>query len=310
MIRTQFVLAGSLAIASVLIGCSKEKEAATPAQGAVGAEQSSTFRFVPQDRSFTQKTTDSKTVSSPGTSFSSEMQGQYTWDITAKRASNNAATYSAQLRNVLIRFNDQNAVNETPAPNEVKVQVDGTGQVLSVTGAETIGQGLVAKLPPEQREGARIIIDDAAKTAVAERFQLTVSDLQGRPTALGSTWTVSAPQAGGPVRSKTWKVQGKEMCGTMQCLRVESTYDIDSEAIASQLRGDLVGLKADESGQMQAVTLSDVSVNAHDSILVEPNTLFLHKARFEQTARVILEKEGTRKPMLITEVRELETSPR
>jgi hypothetical protein len=309
MIRTQFVLAGSLAIASVLIGCSKEKEAATPAQGAVGAEQSSTFRFVPQARSFTQKTTDSKTVSSPGTSFSSEMQGQYTWDITAKPSSNNAATYSAQLRNVLIRFNDQNAVNETPAPNEVKVQVDGNGQVLSVTGAETIGQGLVAKLPPEQREGARIIIDDAAKTAVAERFQLTVSDLQGRPTALGSTWMVSAP-AGGPVRSKTWKVQGREMCGTAQCLRVESTYDIDSEAIAAQLRGDLVGLKADESGQMQAVTLSDVSVNAHDSILVEPNTLFLHKARFEQTARVILEKEGTRKPMLITEVRELETSPR
>ncbi len=309
MNRTQFVLASSLALSFAILGCSKEKEPTTPAQGEVGAEQSSTFRFVPQDRSFTQKTIDSKTVSSPGTSFRSEMKGEYTWDITAKRQSDNTAMYSAQLRNVLLRLNDQNAVNEQPASNQIQVKVDGSGRVLGVTGAETLAQGLVAKLPPEQREGARAIIDDAAKTAVAERFQLTVADLAGRPTALGSSWQVQAP-TGGAVRSKTWKVQGVEMCGTAQCLRVESTYDIDSEAIAQQLRGDLLGVSVDASGQAQTVTLSDVTVNANDSILVEPNTLFLHKARFEQTARVILEKEGTRKPMLITEVRELETQPR
>jgi hypothetical protein len=275
----------------------------------VGAEQSGTFRFVPQDRSFTQRTIDSKTLSSPGTSFRSEMRGEYTWDITAKREGNNSAVYTAQLRNVLIRLNDQNAVNETPAANEIQVRVDGTGRVLGVTGADTLGQGLVAKLPPEQRESARAVIDDATKTAVAERFQLTVADLQGRPTALGSSWKVKS-QTSGPVRGKTWTVQGTEMCGSVQCLRVESTYDIDSEAIASQLRGDLIGQTVDESGTTQSVTLSDISVNAHDSVLVEPNTLFVHKARFEQTARVILEREGTRKPMLITEVRELETQPR
>ncbi len=255
-----------------------------------------------------QKTVDTKTISAPGTSFSSEVKGEYTWDVSGKQKGANAQ-YSAELRRVVLRINGQNAVDETPASNEVQVQVDGKGRVIGVTGADTLAQGIVGRLPPEQQKTARGLIDDAAKTAIAERFQLTVGDLEGRPTSLGSSWTISTPD-GGPVRSKTWKVQGVEVCGSEQCLRVESSYDIDSAAISEQLRGDLAGYLVDEDGAVHEVQLSDVTVQARDSIVVEPNTLFLHSARFEQTARVVMEQQGKRSPMLITQVRELTTMPR
>ncbi len=309
MSRIHWVLVGSLALSGAALGCSKDKEPATPAQGAVGAEQGSgTFRFAPKDQQFTQTTVETKTVSSPGSTFTSEVKGEYTWDIVAKREGD-AANYSAELRRVVLRINGQNAVNEAPPDNEVNVQVDRNGQVTGVTGADSLAQGLIGRLPADERQNAQALLADVAHTAIAERFQLTVGDLQGRPTALGSTWTVPA-QAGGPVRSKTWKVQGVEVCGSEQCVRVNATYDIDSQAISQQLQGDLVGSSVSASGQAEPVTLSDVTVTAQDSILVEPSTLFLHQARFEQTARVILEQSGRRQPMLISEVRDLRTQPR
>src|SRR5262245_17234725 len=103
MNRIHCVLVGSLALSLAALGCSKEHEGA-PAQGAqgvVGAEQGvgSTFRFVPQSRSFTQTTVDTKTLSQPGSSFSSEIMGEYTWAITGK-PEGTAATYSAELQRV------------------------------------------------------------------------------------------------------------------------------------------------------------------------------------------------------------------
>lgn len=301
------VLVSALAISAAGLGCSKQSESTTPAQGAVGAE-GSRFRFVPTDRDFTQTTVDSRTISSPGSSLSSTMKGEYTWDVSTE-PEESFATYSAQLRRVVLSINGQNAVNQVPAENEVQIRVDNAGRVQRVTGTESLGQGLTAQLRPEQQAGARALIDEAAKTAVVERFQATVADLQGRPTALGSKWTVQS-QAGGPVRSKTWTVRGVEVCGSAQCVRVESTYDIDSQGISEQLKGELAGVLVDEQGVQHEVTLSGVDVKANDSILVEPNTLFLHQARFEQTARLILEKDGERTPMLITEVRDLTTRAR
>ena len=177
MNRIHCALVGSLALLVAATGCSK-KEAESPAQGAqgvVGAEQGagSTFRFMPQSRSFTQRTVDTKTLSSPGTSFTSEVKGQYLWDVSAVPEGANV-TYNAQLRQVILGINGQNAVNETPPANQVQIRVDGSGQVLGVTGAESLAQGLMANVAPENREAARGLIDQAARSAIAERFQLTV----------------------------------------------------------------------------------------------------------------------------------------
>jgi hypothetical protein len=159
-------------------------------------------------------------------------------------------------------------------------------------------------MPPEQQESARSVIEQAAESVLTERFQLTVTDLQGRPTALGSSWSVRS-RADGPVRGKTWTVRGEEVCARKQCLRVESAYDIDNEGITSRLEKALAGQRS-EMGDLE---LSDVTVSAKDSILVEPDTLFLHQARFEQNAQVMVEREGQRQPMVIRETRELKVQP-
>lgn len=302
MKRMDCLLVGSLALSVAATACSKQSSSEAPeaTQGAVGAEARQTFQFVPVNRSFTQTTVQTKTISSPGSSLRTEVTGEYLWNVSAMPDAGSNANYLAQLRRVILRVDGQEVANQVPLANQVKVRVDGKGNLVDVSGTETLAQGLLSSMPPERQEASRSVIEQAAESVLTERFQLTVADLQGRPTALGSSWTVRS-QADGPVRGKTWTVRAQEVCGREQCLRVESTYDIDSEGITSRLEEALAGQDTGPGG----LELSDVTVSAKDSILVEPDTLFLHQARFEQDAQVMVEREGQRQPMVIQETREL-----
>lgn len=302
MKRMHCVLVGSLALTVAATACSKQK-GAEGTQGAVGAEAARTFRFAPLNRSFTQTTVETKTISSPGSSLRTEVTGEYLWNVSTMQDGPNAS-YLAQLRRVIFRVDGQEVANQVPLANQVKARVDSKGNLVDVTGAESLAQGLVSSMPPEQQESARSVIEQAAESVLAERFQLTVADLQGRPTALGSSWTARS-RADGPVRGKTWTVRGEEVCGRERCLRVESIYDIDNEGITSRLEKALAG----QNTGMGNLELSDVTVSAKDSILVEPETLFLHHARFEQNAQAMVEREGQRQPMVIKETRELKVQP-
>src|SRR5690606_26527327 len=113
-----------------------------------GAEARRTFQFVPVNRSFTQTTVETKTISSPGSSLRTEVTGEYLWNVSAMAEEGANANYSAQLRRVIFRVDGQEVANQVPLANQVKVRVDGEGNLVDVSGTEALAQGLLSSMPP------------------------------------------------------------------------------------------------------------------------------------------------------------------
>ncbi len=303
--RVRTISAGLVALGVAACG-GEQKQPETPAReagGAVGAEMMAgpVFRYdIPDGLQYTQTVRHTRQLTAPGTPMNASLQEEWTFDITVDRRGP-MTEFDGTLKSVRLSQNGALVAQTLPQDARISAQIDSEGDVQSVTGAESISEALVAELPEAERQQALGLVSNEAIAAnMARRLSRSVRQLNGRPATIGATWIVRPTEPG--IRGKTLSVQAEEQCGLKRCMRVDATYQIDNASIADELRGEVIGLVSDEDeGGVSEVTLEDVEVSASDTMLVEVDTLLVHKATFQETIRLRVKGPERTVDLIVTE---------
>jgi hypothetical protein len=220
-----------------------------------------------------------------GTPVRQREEQEFVWNVAfARQGSNTLVTH--QLQRLSVRINDALVLDAERAPGEgisVDLLVSPEPRVLEVRGTERAAELLSSlRVDLGDRSGVAIGPDQVRQIAVA-LFEMVVRDVVDRPTARGSTW--SAPDPDPAVERKTMSVDRLEPCGPVRCARVTAQYEVSPQAALPALDAATAVLAGSGVNTSQ-VDVLDTTVEYHDEVLLEPETLVDHAASFSRVIRV------------------------
>jgi hypothetical protein len=225
-------------------------------------------------------------VSIPGTSMRDAERWTLDWQVVNGQDGSN---FKRTLKLVGLKFN-LNGVDELKG-DEIKaaaptlfVITDKAANVVDVHGTEELSSAIVALGTPEAQPALKRIFTPARlKALVVMRSVEQHADFVGRPSPVGSQWTVSEPDASS---TKQIRVVAETPCGTRRCVRVERSYDVDKQAVFDEVSERVANFVQSQGGDPRQVRLTGVEVKLKDSLVIDPATMDYHAANFDQEATI------------------------
>ena len=222
-----------------------------------------------------------------GRPYRQRVEQEYVWNVGFAREGEQTLV-TQQLQRLAVRVNGADVIDGERVPGSnvsVDLLVSREPRVIEVRGAEKAAEALSGMVSPTvQPTSAPRLGPEQVKEIAVARFEMVVRDVEGRPTAPGSTWAVADPDP--TVKRKSMTVDRLEPCGTARCARITAQYEVEPEAAARQaLRSAAEFLAANGVNPAEAEVL-EATLDYRDELLLEPSTLLDHGATFSQIARV------------------------
>jgi hypothetical protein len=225
-------------------------------------------------------------MSIPGTSMRDAERWTLDWQVVTAQE---AANFKRTLKLVGLKFN-RNGVDELrgdeikAAAPSIVVLTDKDANVVDVHGSEELSAAIVALATPEAQPILKRIFSPARlKALVVVRNIEQHADFVGRPSQVGSQWTAAEPDASS---TKQIRVVSEAPCGTSRCVQVERSYDVDKQAVFDEVSDRVAAYVQAQGGDPAQVSLSAVDVKLQDSLLIDPQTMDYHAARFDEDATI------------------------
>ncbi|MEI9947533.1 MAG: hypothetical protein WDO74_00740 [Pseudomonadota bacterium] len=225
-------------------------------------------------------------MSIPGTPMRDAERWTLDWQVVNAQEGSN---FKRTLKLVGLKFN-RNGVDELQgdeikaAAPSIQVITDKDANVVDVHGSEDLSNAIVALATPEAQPVLQRIFSPARlKALVVARSVEQHADFVGRPSQVGSQWTVTLSDASS---TKQIRVLSGAPCGEKRCVRVERSYDVDKQSVFDEVSERVANYVQAQGGDPKQVKLTAVEVKLQDSLLIDPTTMDYHSARFDQDATI------------------------
>jgi hypothetical protein len=225
-------------------------------------------------------------MSIPGTPMRDAERWTLDWQVVSTQDGSN---FKRTLKLVGLKYN-VNGVDELrgdeikAAAPSIAVITDKDANVVDVHGTEDLSAAIVALATPEaQPILKRIFSPERLKALVVVRSVEQHADFVGRPSQVGSQWTTAEADASS---TKKIRVVSEAACGTHQCVQVERSYDIDKQAVFDEVSARVADYVQAQGGDPKQVRLTSADVKLQDSLLIDPQTMDYHAARFDEDATI------------------------
>jgi len=280
-------LGRALAIGLFAVACGGATDAP---KGAVdAAAPTGTFVYSPTlDKPYRETMRRYEEMSIPGSPLKDAEQWTMEWEAVTTRENN---LFKRSLKLVSLKLNvngvDQLRGDEVKASMvTLQVLTDKDSNVVDVRGADDFSAAIVALGAPEaQPILKRIFSPERLKALAVVRSMEQHADFVGRPSKVGSEW-IATDTGGGA--SRNIKVLKEAPCGASRCVQVSRTYDIDRQAVFSEVAERVAGYVQSQGGDPSKVSLKDMKLVLEDQFLIDPATMNVHGGRFERTATILV----------------------
>jgi hypothetical protein len=225
-------------------------------------------------------------MSIPGTPVRDSEEWNMDWEVVTTQEAN-LFKRSLKLVGLKISSNGLDALrgDEVKANNVViDVLTDKDSNVVDVRGADQLSAAIVglgsAEAQPILR---RVFSPERLKALVVVRSMELHADFVGRPSQVGSQWMGTDPGGGG---TKEIRVVAEAACGASKCVQVERKYDVDRKALYAQVSARVAAYVQSQGGDPSKVQVTGMDLKLEDSLLIDPNTMDYHGARFVEDATI------------------------
>jgi hypothetical protein len=228
--------------------------------------------------------TRSEEVAIPGSPLRDAQQWTLEWDVTTTRESN-LFKRSYRLVGLKISVNgaEQLRGDEVkPSMATVDVLTDKDANVVDVRGSEQLSNAIASLGTPEaQPILKRVFSPQRLKALVVIRSIEQHADFVGRPAQVGSQW--QATEADSPIVVQV-RVAGETPCGQAKCVQVQRTYDLDRQAVFSEVAERVADFVKSQGGDPAKVQLTGMDLKLEDTMTIDPATMDYYGARYSQDA--------------------------
>lgn len=238
-------------------------------------------------------------TSLPGSAYRQLEEREFVWNVGVAREGGSTLV-TQQLQRLAVRINGAEVVDGERVPGSelsVDLVVDRDAHITEVRGAERAAELLSGLARPGLQQVANTMFTpELVKEIAVARFEMVVGDVVGRPTAPGSSWTLTGDDPA--IRRKTLTVDRLEPCGAARCARVSAQYDVVPRAAARRAMRSAAAFLARNGVDPAKAEVMDATMDYRDELVLEPDTLVDHEASFAETARVTFAGPGGQ-PVLV-----------
>jgi hypothetical protein len=225
-------------------------------------------------------------MSIPGTPVRDAEEWTMDWEVVTTQEAN-LFKRSLKLVGLKIKSNGLDLLRgDEVKANTVVIDVltDKDSNVVDVRGTDQFSSAIAGLGSPEAQPALRRIFSpERLKALVVVRSMELHADFVGRPSQVGSKWMANDPGGGG---TKEIRVVAESPCGASKCVQVERKYDVDRKALYAMVSERVGAYVQSQGGDPSQVQVTGMDIKLEDSLLIEPNSMDYHGARFVQEAAI------------------------
>jgi len=279
-----WLIAVTAGLVGSVIGCSKTEPSP---ESAASVDRSQVFRFAPPDgMEYTRTDRRTEEVAIVGAPVRRVDNEELRWRIRMGREGDGYRVKQDLVYLSLGRDGQTLAQGKLPEGISATLLIDNRGNLTRVEGLEKTAEIFRALVSPgREAEAEQLITTQTLSDLVASRYKIMFGDTIGRPSAPGSSWTITNPP-GSLVSSRTVTVTGHEACGTATCARLQVDFKLDPKVVTnagvSMVKSSVSAAGEDAS----KVAVKSANYDMRGWMLVEPATMLSHGASLTEGGTV------------------------